>query len=305
MKLSVVIPTYNPDQKRLEQTLAGLKSQTLSWVQWELIIIDNNSSNQFRCRQDIIWHPLARIVVELRQGLTYARLRGFNESKGDIIVLVDDDNILHCDYLQQALDIFDRYPYLGAAGGKSLPLFETKPPEWLNAFYGNLALRDFGNDMIIAAWDHAYPAAAPIGAGMGIRRAALSAYIKKTASAKKSISDRTGTSLGSGGDNDIVLEMLKSGWQVGYFPQLKLQHIIPPQRMTVAYVARLAQETSKSWVQLLQSHGINPWGKISAQGAVLRKIKAWFIYKAWKNTRAYIRWREACGLFEGLANDDN
>ncbi|AYL97255.1 glycosyltransferase [Mucilaginibacter celer] len=301
MRVSVIISTYNPDEKRLAQTLDGLKNQSLAKHEWDLIIIDNNSTNNFHTQLDLSWHPFAQIITETRQGLTYARLRGFNEAVTGIIVMVDDDNVLHTDYLEQVVSIFDQHHQLAAIGGKSLPLFETEPPAWLPEFHHNLALRDPGNDVIIEGWDNKYPDAAPIGAGMGIRYKALKPYIDKIASGKSTIGDRTGSSLSSGGDNDIVLEILKSGWQVGYFPQLQLKHIIPANRMEVAYLARLAHNTNKSWVQLLHHHGINPWQQIKPAGVMPRKIKAWFSYKAWQSKAAYIKWQGACGMFEGLA----
>ena len=302
IKLSVIIPTYNPDKQILEQTLAGLKAQSLTNSQWELIIIDNNSSNNFHPQLDLSWHPFAKIVTEIKQGLTYARLKGFNEAGGDIVVMVDDDNILNSDYLNQVFLLFKQNRQFGAIGGKSLPLFEHTPPQWLHEFYENLALRDLGNDVIVSSWGNKYPHAAPIGAGMSIRREALDSYIKKLTSGENSISDRTATSLSSGGDNDMIIEILKLGWQVGYFPQLELKHVIPAARMQPAYLARLLHDTNKSWVELLQSHGISPWKKIPAWGLLPRKIKAWLTYGAWKNEAAYIRWKGACGMFEGLAN---
>lgn len=302
MKLSVIIPTYNPDKKRLEQTLAGLKNQTLDLNEWELIIIDNNSSNNFQHQHDIYWHPFACVVNENRQGLTYARLRGVNESKGEAIVMVDDDNILNSNYLEEVLNIFDQSQHIGAIGGKSVPLFETTPPRWLSEFYGSLALRDLGEHILTAKWNYIYPEAAPIGAGMCVRRKALDTYIRKITLGQNNISDRTATSLSSGGDNDIVLEILKSGWMVGYFPQLQLQHIIPQRRMAVNYLARLLHDTNRSWVQLLRSHDISPWKEISPKSVFFRKIKAWFTYQAWKNNAAYIHWRGACGMFEGQAD---
>jgi glycosyltransferase involved in cell wall biosynthesis len=300
MLLSVIIPTYNPGTTRLKQTLAGLKGQSLPADQWELIIIDNNSFNNFWQQLNLSWHPAAKVVHETKQGLTYARLKGFKESTADIIVMVDDDNILDTGYLEKVLNIFRQNTQMGAIGGKSIPLFETTPPEWLGEFYGSLALRDLGDETIIATWNNQYPACAPIGAGMAIKREALTSYIEKIASGNSNISDRTGNSLSSGGDNDIVIGILKSGWQVGYFPDLRLQHIIPAQRMQADYLARLLNGTNKSWVQLLQSHDINPWQPITKPGAVLRKAKAWFTYKAWQNKPNYIKWRGACGTFDGL-----
>ena len=300
MELSVIISTYNPDLNRLDQTLAAMQRQTLDIKLWELLIIDNNSSNRFIDLTDISFQPNTSILHEPRQGLTYARLKGFAAVKGSIIVMVDDDNILAPGYLQSVLNIFRINPKLGAAGGKSLPLFEVEPPVWLPEFYSNLALRNLGEQVIFKDWQHEYPASAPIGAGMAIRKEALRSYLDKAASGQNLISDRTGNSLTSGGDNDIVLEVLKSGWQVGYFPELVLQHIIPAQRMRVHYLARLVNNTNRSWVQLLNRHGISQWQQLSGLGAAIRKIKAYFTYKAWKNKVAYIKWQGACGMYDGL-----
>jgi glycosyltransferase involved in cell wall biosynthesis len=302
IELSVILPTYNPDLTRLNQTLSGLKNQSMDVMSWELIIIDNNSSNNFSSNIDLSWHPNAFIVSEPRQGLTHARLRGFAEANADIIVMVDDDNILDPNYLSNAVEIFKAEPQLGAAGGKSLPLFESDPPKWLGSFYGILALRNLGEKSIIESWDNKYPLAAPIGAGMTIRKAALKMYLENTGNSQSLISDRTGDSLSSGGDNDIVLWILRSGWQTGYFPQLKLQHIIPASRVQVSYLAQLQLGINRSWVQVLAAHQICPWKPIAAWSQGLRKFKAYFKYSAWKNPVNYLRWKAACGMFEGLAS---
>jgi glycosyltransferase involved in cell wall biosynthesis len=298
--VSVIIPTYNPDLKKLSQVLSSLQNQSLPVSSWELIIIDNNSSNEFDKHLNLSCHPGSRIVKEPRQGLTYARLKGFNEAMGEIIVMVDDDNILDNDYLQQVLSIFKDHPQIGSAGGKSIPEFECVPPKWLSEFYINLALKDLGNNMIINHWKNTYPPAAPIGAGMAIRKVALQSYIKIITSAQYIITDRTATSLASGGDNEINIEILKSGWQVGYFPELVLRHIIPEERMQVKYLAKLLHNTNKSWIQLLQKHDISPWKNISGYTVILRKMKAYLSYKAWQSEVNYIKWKGACGTFEGM-----
>lgn len=304
MYLSVIIPTYNPDINRLNQTLEGLKEQTLPMDRWELLLVDNNSSFNIADKIDLNWHPAGKVITEAKQGLTFARIKGFTEAKGEIIVLVDDDNILDKNYLKFTLEIFNSHPTLGAIGGKSIPLFDYKQPGWLKDFYGNLALRDLGENIIINAWNNTYPIAAPVGAGMSVRKMSLEGYVTKIISQKKPVSDRTGESLSSGGDNDIVLEILKAGWQTGYFPKLSLIHIIPKKRTEVKYLARLINSTNKSWIQLLEHHQINPWKRIARWSVPLRKIKAWFTYKAWQNKANYIRWNGACGTFDGLSEDN-
>jgi glycosyltransferase involved in cell wall biosynthesis len=297
--VSVIISTYNPDPSRFNRVLDALKMQTLPLERWELLIIDNNSSIPLSA--DLSWHPGSRIIPEPKPGLTYGRMRGFSEAGGDILLLVDDDNVLAPGYLLKTADIFKANPKLGAIGGRSLPDFEAVPPVWIKQFYGNLAIRDLGSDIIIAEWDGGYPEASPIGAGMAIRRGALDNYITKINAQHKPITDRTGKSLSSGGDNDIVLEILKAGWAVGYFPSLSLYHIIPVDRTGVEYLSRLLNHTNKSWILLLENHKINAWKKIKGWSVPLRKIKAWFTYKAWQNKVNYIRWRGACGTFDGLS----
>jgi len=297
--LSVIIPTFNPDINRLSQTILGLQNQTLTFNHWELIIVDNNSCPAVNI--DLSWHPNHAIVTATQQGLSFARLKGFDQAAGNIIVMVDDDNILDENYLKNVLEIFKLNIETGAIGGKLIPLFEKPAPVWLNEFYTNLALRDLGDEIITTAWRNEYPSFAPVGAGMAIRKTALEAYINASQTQSNMIADRTGSSLTSGGDNDIIIEVLKSGWQVGYFPLLTLQHIIPAGRMQVNYVAKLLNNTNRSWIQVLKKHNINPWDNISPWTLPLRKTKAWFTYKAWKNTVNYIKWQGACGMFDGLA----
>jgi glycosyltransferase involved in cell wall biosynthesis len=300
-ELSVIICTHNPDKERLNRTLVGLQNQTLPLNKWELIIVDNNSSVPVAV--NLNWHSAARIVSEPKTGLTYARLKGFAESVGKIIVLVDDDNILNETYLLNTLTIFNNNPRLGCIGGKIVPEFEEQQPEWLTAFYGLLAIRDEGEHEIINVWANEYPKAAPVGAGMGIRNEAIKSYIDKINNYKGAITDRQGDSLSSGGDNDMVLEVLKQNWQAGYFPSLSLTHIIPAGRMGVNYLARLNQSSNQSWIKVLQQHGISPWSKSSAWAKPLRKLKAWFTYKAWKSSVQYIKWSGACGMYDALADD--
>src|SRR5690606_755347 len=101
-------------------------------------------------------------------GLTAARRRGLFEARGDVIVMVDDDNVLNPDYLEQAAALITEYPQLGAAGGKSRPEFETPPAAWVSEFHGLLACRNLGDEVLIATslWHdgkrrNEYPAFAP------------------------------------------------------------------------------------------------------------------------------------------------
>ena len=306
-QLSVIIPTYNPNRDRLEQTLIGLKQQTLTVDRWELLIVDNATPDlDYVTSFDCSWHPAATVIREDRIGLTRARLAGIAASQGKFLVFVDDDNVLHPDYLSRVIDILQHDPSLGVIGGKSIPKFEAMPEPWIHQFHVCLALRDFGDHAKTYTYaDHdnnQYPEYAPIGAGMALRREAGEYYRDRIQSDPNRQSfDRTGRSLQSGGDCDINLTLLAANWKVGYFPQLQLTHLIPPGRTTASYLARLSHATSRSWVQVLTVHGICPWNRIPRWSVVPRKVKAFLTYQPWSSPAAYIRWRSACGMFEGLS----
>lgn len=304
--ISVIIPTHSPHPGRLHRTLEGLSTQILPASDWETLLVDNASQPPLQTMTLGRFLPAnLRILNEPALGLTNARRRGFAEARGEIAVLVDDDNVLAPDYLSRVKAHFDTHPSIGVIGGKSVPHFETPPPDWTKEFHPLLALRDLGNSIQISrglrppgATRNEYPSFAPIGAGMAIRRVAWTAWLE-TLSQNPGLTDRRGTELSSGGDNDIVLSTMRVGWEVGYFPDLVLTHLIPEGRLAPEYLERLNHGIQKSWMQVLARHDANPWPPLSAFGARLRRIKSWFSYRAWGSPAARIRWRGACGHFEG------
>ncbi len=307
--ISVIIPTHSPNYNRLQKTLNGLKSQTLSQEKWELIVIDNLTPDpNYIYKFDYSWHSYTKIIREDRLGLTRARIAGIKASKGNYLVFVDDDNVLDTNYLNNVIEIFQNHPYLGAIGGKSLPEFETKPEPWVKDFWVCLALRDLGEKVQIYSFDELstkdkqHPSFAPIGAGMALQSKAAQFYVDSIAENASRLSlDRTGKSLQSGGDCDINLTLLEAGWAVGYFPQLQLTHLISANRLTKDYLARLNRASLRSWVQVLDAHKIRPWQKIPSWSVLPRKAKAFFSYQPWKSPANYVNWQGACGMFEGLS----
>jgi glycosyltransferase involved in cell wall biosynthesis len=300
MDLSVVIPTHNPHLGRLRATLAALRAQTLPPKHWETLLVDN-ASQSFPTPEQLadVAPSHFRIVSAPELGLSAARRAGIAAASGAIIVFVDDDNVLAPDYLAQVLAIFADHSRLGLAGGRSLPSFESPASSWTHEFFPLLALRDLGPEPMVAApapdGALAYPACAPIGAGMAARRDALQAWLARPTG----LSDRRGRELTSAGDNDIVLCALRAGWSVGYFPQLCLTHLIPASRLTIDYLARLNRGIQRSWMQVLMLHGANSWPPISSWTLPLRRLKAWCSHPAWLGPEDRVRWHGACGHFEG------
>jgi glycosyltransferase involved in cell wall biosynthesis len=308
--LSVVLCTHNPRRPVLDEALAALRRQKeLCRGNWELIIVDNASDPSLHGSIDLSGYGQARIVREERLGLTHARLRGLAEAAGEVLVFVDDDNLLGEDYLRLAAEAISEDRTLGAAGGKSIARYEVPPPPWFDGLGIDLACRDLGETVEYGSWkgvdraDRSYPACAPIGAGLVIRRAVYQAYATEVAdSAGRLALGRRGADLASGEDNDMVMTVLELGWRVAYLPELRLEHIIPAGRLERDYLANYAYSSTRTWVRVLDVHGIRPWQPIDPRSLKLRKARAYLTQRAWSGPAPYVRWRGACGQFDGRAD---
>jgi len=303
-RISVIIPAHNPNWERLERTLQGLRQQTLPADHWEMLVIDNRSNPPMELSLEGL--PHARIIREKTLGLTHARLCGFRNAEATLFVLVDDDNVLERNYLKAAKELAEQHPQVGIFGGKNLPEFEVPVPRWFPNPPIGLGIRDLGDSPLFGlATDYRanseYPSCAPVGAGMVLRREIAHTYSQGIASHGTRITDRKGKALSSGGDCDLVMTALEKGWNVGYFPELQLTHLIPSERLTFEYQYRLAQGIMESWVQVLDIHGIRPWPAIPRWSVPLRQLKAWFTHRAWTGRSARLRWQAACGKLEGQA----
>ena len=236
--ISVIICTHNPRKDYMSCVLAALREQTFALNQWELVVVDNLSEPALAPRLDLSWHSAARVVREDQLGLTFARLRGIREARGELLIFVDDDNVLNRDYLEQAAAISEGYPQLAAWSGNCKGEFEVQPEEWARKYLGPLCVFQFDRDY----WCN-FPfqnRAMPSGAGLCLRRTAARQYLElHERGLRPMVLDRTGKSLLSGGDIDIGLTCAKNGYGIGVFTRLQLTHLIPKGRVQKSYLLKL------------------------------------------------------------------
>lgn len=255
MNISVIICTHNPRSDYLRRVLDALHTQTLPKEQWELLLIDNASQEPLAGKWDLGWHPHARVIQEEELGLTPARLRGIAESKSDLLVFVDDDNVLSPDYLSEALVITQSHPWIGAWGGTISGEFESPPPEWAKAHLGMLAIRNI--DHKVWSDDASNTHAQPCGAGLCIRTTVARKYRDAVLlDAGRRHLGRRGSSLLSGEDTDMIHTCRDLGLGWGNHPSLKLKHLIPASRLTERYLLQLCEAMATSFAIYFERHGL-------------------------------------------------
>jgi len=276
--ISVVICSCDPRIDYLQRTLEGLRLQTLSVDQWELLVVDNASAIPIASRIDLSWHPRARCVEESTPGLTRARLRGIGETSSPLIIFVDDDNVLAPDYLASALEIDRTHSFLGAWGGSVRGIFEIPPPNFCLRYAHMLAIREVERD----SWSNTIENfdSSPCGAGQCVRRAVAEAWMAEVQTAPTSLQlGRIGGQLGACEDGHLALSSVKLGLGTGIFRRLSLDHLIPKQRLTIEYFTRLAAGHAYSYNLMRNLLGLPPL--LNAQSLGQRLL---MLYRQWRST---------------------
>jgi len=248
---SVVLCTHNPRSDYLAKTLDALRCQYLPLERWELLVVDNASSDPLANTLDLRWHPHHEILVEKALGLVHARCAGIRRARSETIVFVDDDNVLSPDYLKNALHLFATQPALGILSGSIEGEFESAPPTWLHPFLPFLAIRPLDRDI----WgNQPGPHVWPIGAGMVLRKSLAEEHLRKVAEKVRPDLGRKGGGLLAGEDTDYAYTAFATGWGCGAFTQLRMQHLIPRRRLEKDYLRRLVVDVTESHERLALFH---------------------------------------------------
>lgn len=274
--ISVIVCTHNPRHDYLTKVLTALRSQTFPMNQWELLVIDNASNQNLATEFNLDWHPNSRLLREEKLGKTYAFLLGVKEAVGEIIIIVDDDNVLDHDYLELAWQIANNWPILGAWGGQSRPDFESSPPEWTKPYWWMIAIHEFDQDK----WSNllfCYETC-PIGAGMCVRKFVAEKYAESICNNAKRLNllGRIGKQLLGSEDHDLAFTSIDLGLGTGKFAALKLTHLIPKGRLQEDYLLRLAEGISYSNLIMESLRGKLPNKiKLSWRSKLLNYYRLW------------------------------
>ncbi len=129
-RISVIICTYNRSSY-LGKTIDSLLDQTLTDAFYEIIIVDNASTDNTASVVRGFKRQNLRYIYEIKQGLSYSRNTGFRRSNGEIVAYIDDDAIASHDWLERILLAYSHDEEIVAVGGKIVPVWEIDKPDWI------------------------------------------------------------------------------------------------------------------------------------------------------------------------------
>jgi glycosyltransferase involved in cell wall biosynthesis len=248
MKLSVIICTFN-GATRLGEVLRCLSLQSgLSDDSWELLIIDNASTDDTPALLKELTRafPTAvRLLQEPQPGKAHALRTAFNGANGDYFCVVDDDNLLDSDYLANGVQFLDEHSDAALIAGRTLPKFPdnvSPPADFEERYAAFLACRDKGEQLI---WGET-----PAGAGQ-MGRTFLMRGIYQHIGTR--LEDRVGDGVGCCEDLEKGEICKRLGWRTAHVPTLRLRHVMSARRLSPDYIDDLtcAAILTGPWLRLI------------------------------------------------------
>ena len=235
VKLTIAIPTHNR-AALVRDTLASVSAlATPAGVEADCLVVDNASTDDTAAVVDDFARDAAlpmRRVLESRPGSSFARNRAVDETTSDYIFFIDDDAVAERDWAAELLDDMRRRD-LDAACGMVLPRWSSPPPEWLGpSLWVKLAVHD-RRAIESAPTSSAERLDNYFSANVGFKRSAFERFGKF----REDLGVVGGNPI-SGEDTELFARILARGGTMGFVPRAIVNHMIPPERMTRAYLRR-------------------------------------------------------------------
>lgn len=235
---SVLIATYNRADL-LDETLTSLaRLQCAPTLTWEVIIIDNNSTDGTRAtveRHQAAFPVPLRYLLEGRQGRSSALNTGIAHARGRVLAFTDDDVRLQNGWLDAACEpLLSGRPEVGYTGGPVRPLWEIAPPPWLDLtrgdLWGTIAIQDHGP--VRMSYEQARKV--PLGANMAVRADVMA----RVGGFRADLGRAGGRVLLGQEVPEWLMRARAAGFGGVYVPAMEVHHHIPATRLTPRYFRR-------------------------------------------------------------------
>jgi glycosyltransferase involved in cell wall biosynthesis len=235
MKLTVVIPTFNRAQllRRMLKSLA--EAERPSGLEVCLLVVDNNSTDETHetvtaCQAEFDLE--IRYLFEPRQGKSRALNTAIENTSGDLIGMLDDDEEVTGNWLMAVADVFlNRWDEVDFIGGRYIPQWEMEPPAWLPKQYtGVVGFSNPGEEELM--YGSSFKGMMP-GGNAVVKLSAL----REVGGYNESLGPVGGNLMGCE-DDEMYHRLLDAGKRGFYCPKLNIYHRVPAYRLTKKYFRR-------------------------------------------------------------------
>jgi glycosyltransferase involved in cell wall biosynthesis len=223
--ISIIVCCYN-SASRLPETIKHLALQQVpSGIPWEVIIIDNASTDDTKQIAQNEWdkfelsYPKFTVTDQLTPGLSAAREKGIEQAAYEYLLFCDDDNWLYPNYVSASYHIMNADLQIGAIGGCGI-IEAEQPASITDEELKKLAVNGYQDWAETHHWVY--------GAGAVYRKSILMKLQKQ--GWHQISSDRKGKKLLGGGDVEICFMIYLKGYKIIASDKLLFKHFVPLKR---------------------------------------------------------------------------
>lgn len=244
MNITVILCTYDRGESLTTALGSVARSVLPDSVEWEVLVVDNNSTDQTRQVVDDFCHRYPgrfRYLFEVRQGKSHALNSGIREARGDVLAFMDDDVTVEPTWLQTLTAPLKNGEWAGV-GGRILPARDFAPPNWLAikgpySTVGMLALFDLGDRSCELHQ-------APFGTNMAFHKSVFVKY----GGFRTDMGPCPGSEIRNE-DTEFGRRLLAAGECLGYEPSAIVYHSIPANRLTKSYFLRFWFDSGRTQIR--------------------------------------------------------
>ncbi len=266
---SIIICTYNR-ASLLQRVLLSLSRQTLDAEQFEIIVVDDGSTDNTAEVCEAMGHEMPDIKyvrIERNTGLGNAANLGVQSAKGDYLIFTDDDCIARKDWAKNMRDALRKYP-LVAGSVKSPTSNFIKLCHNIAEFHPFMEGRKAGSIDFVA------------GANMGFRRSLFEEL--------KGFPDGHVFSP----DMQFILKARQAGYQICFVPEANVTH--DHERTSLSGIIRYSVDHASETIHFRNRYRLllhtpfifrSPWLILAAAPVIALKVTAGIYLGNIKNVR--------------------
>ncbi len=250
MDASVIFATRNREGL-LAQTLAHLMRQMVGDVVWELLVVDNGSTDRTPA---VLAEAVERLpLVALHEpspGKNRALNRALAVARGELLIFTDDDVIADPAWVANLVAAARRWPEASIFGGRVLLAFPPGTPAWLQEpLHGAMNFARYAPAQFECLTDHL-----PNGPNFAVRACAL-----QELRYRESIGPQAGAAYAMGSETELLVRLRQRGARMVYVPSATVQHVVQKHQLTDRYLLGRSYRLGRGHVRRHGDHEAAPF----------------------------------------------
>lgn len=272
--ISVIVCTHNRADL-LPYALQTLGEQSLDSNEYEVIVVDNNSTDDTRIVVEKFAHevPNLRYCLETKTGLSHARNRGWNEARGEYVAYTDDDCKLPRPWLSVAKEIIEQKAP-AVLGGPYFAFYDSPKPHWFKDSYGSYELHP--ESCALSQKEFL------VGGNIFFRRKLL-----ETLGGFDANLGMSGDKIAYGEETALQIHIRDAmpGQVIYYDPRLYVYHLVRPEKMQLNWLIRAFFAKSRYVYLVSRNNKIVsalPWHSLIKATKIIIAFAADLLFGVWK-----------------------